>query len=117
MLATLTAEPEVCIHTAADQTFVGTRETLLNKLGLKSDELQDLLYKFADFQRQLNPAQIKVLANSLPTLDRASKSLRADSQDLTQFFLEESDLASDVVLFYFLGGDSDSGVGIGWPTH
>ena len=43
MLATLTAEPEVCIHTTADQTFVGTREALLNKLGLNGDELQDFL--------------------------------------------------------------------------
>ena len=116
MLATSIAEPEVETY-IADQIAVGNRETLLNQLGLDGGELQDLLSKFADFQCQLNPAQLKVLARSLPSLERASKSLRANSEDLTQLFLEESDVASDVVLFYFLGGDGDSGIGIGWPTH
>ena len=108
----LNAEPEVGTYTAADQDLMGNRETLLKRLGLNSEELQDLLAKFADFQRELNPAQVQVLARSLPNLERASKSLGSKPEDLTELFLEESDLGSDVVISYFQGTD-----GIGWPIQ
>ncbi len=105
MLATLTAEPEVCIHTAADQTFVGTRETLLNKLGLDGDELQDLLVKFTKFQRDLSPNQVEVLVRSLPSLERASRTLGTTVDNLAALFREESDNSVNVVICGFEGMD------------
>lgn len=114
MLATSIAEPEVEIY-IADQIAVGNRETLLNQLGLNREELQDFLSKFADFQRQLNPAQLKFLLCSLPSIERASKSLGANPEDLTRLFMEESDCSGDILMCIFAGGDTDNG--IGWPPH
>ena len=49
------------------------RKELLKSLGLTEEELQDFLDKFAEFQRKLNPAQLKVLVRSLPNIDEARK--------------------------------------------
>ncbi len=79
------------------------REALLQSLGLTNDELQDFLRKFANFQRELNPAQLKVLVRSLPTIDEARKSLGPTTQDLTELFGSELDGGGDVVLCIFAG--------------
>ena len=79
------------------------RDALLKSLGLNEKELQDFLRKFANFQRELNPAQLAVLLRSLPTLDQARRSLGPNPEDLTEFFRKEYDLAGDVVLTFFQG--------------
>ncbi len=84
------------------------REALLKSLGLTNDELQDFLRKFADFQRELNPAQLKVLVRSLPTIDEARKSLGPTTQDLTELFGSELDRGGDVVLCIFAGDGGGS---------
>ncbi len=84
------------------------REALLKSLGLTNDELKDFLRKFADFQRELNPAQLKVLVRSLPTIDEARKSLGPTTQDLTELFGSELDRGGDVVLCIFAGDGGGS---------
>ena len=78
-------------------------EALLKSLGLSEKELQDFLRKFANFQRDLNPAQLTLLLRSLPTLDQARRSLGPSPGDLTEFFRTESDRVGDVVLCFFQG--------------
>ena len=79
------------------------REALLKSLGLTNDELQDFLRKFAAFQRELNPAQLRVLVRSLPTIEQARKSLGPTTGDLTQLFGSELGGRGDVVLCIFAG--------------
>ncbi len=79
------------------------REALLEHLGLTSDELTDFLHKFVNFERELNPAQLKVLLRSLPNLEQARKSLGPTPEDLAQLFRDELDRGGDMVLCYFAG--------------
>lgn len=78
-------------------------EALLQSLGLTRDELQDLLRKFGDFQRELNAAQLEVLVRSLPNVEQARKSLGPTTQDVTEFFRKESGGSGDVVMCLFAG--------------
>ena len=80
------------------------REVLLKRLGLSSEELQEFLRKFSDFQRGLDPAQRRLLRRSLPSLERARASLGPTIEDMSELFGEEPD--SDGLLFgCFMGGD------------
>ncbi len=77
------------------------REELLRHLGLKGDELRDFLRKFADFQRELSPAQRKVLLGSLPSLERASQTLGTTAENLEELFREELNDLKDVIICGF----------------
>lgn len=83
------------------------RDALLKSLGLTEEEFQDLLRKFANFQRELNPDQLKVLLRSLPSLEQARRSLCPNPEDLIALFREESDRAGEVVLCFFAGDGGD----------
>ena len=55
-----------------------TQKQLLKLLGLTSEEFRDLLQKFADFQKSLNPAQRDAVERSMPTIAQARRSLGGD---------------------------------------
>ena len=83
------------------------REALLQSLGLTSDELKDFLRKFANFQRELNTAQLRVLVRSLPSIEQARKSLGPTTEDLTELFGSELGGPGNVVLCIFEGDGGD----------
>jgi hypothetical protein len=55
-----------------------TREEMLKKMGLTSEELTDLMQQLAQLRASLNDAQRAVLDRSLPTHSTAAKTFGAD---------------------------------------
>ena len=55
-----------------------TREEMLKKMGLTSEELTDLMQQLAQLRASLNDAQRAVLDRSLPTHSAAAKTFGAD---------------------------------------
>jgi hypothetical protein len=55
-----------------------TREEMLNRMGLTSEEFKDLMLKLAQLRASLNDRQRAVLDRSLPTHSTAAKTFGAD---------------------------------------
>jgi hypothetical protein len=55
-----------------------TREEMLNRMGLTSEEFKDLMLKLAQLRAALNDRQRAVLDRSLPTHSTAAKTFGAD---------------------------------------
>jgi hypothetical protein len=65
-----------------------TRSEMLKKMGLKDEELKDLMQKFRNFKDTLNAHQLRVVTRSLPTVTAAAKTFGDDvtAEDLQQLF-------------------------------
>jgi len=55
-----------------------TQREFLKSIGLTSAEFSDLLQKYADFEKLLNPAQLSAVKRSMPTTSQALRSLGGD---------------------------------------
>ncbi len=55
-----------------------TQREFLKALNLSKEDFNDLLQKYAAFERTLNPAQLNAVQRTLPTISRATRSLGGD---------------------------------------
>jgi hypothetical protein len=64
------------------------RQRLLKRMRLKQNEMDDLLSKWQQFSKSLNPAQRKVMNASLPSKEMALKAFGSDcsENDLVDLF-------------------------------